>query len=70
MKKIRKNQHQKNTAIAHKDIKPKKYDQINADHDFIGYNKGNGKCRLPDGSFNHYDSYFPTGPNDMRPKSI
>lgn len=39
------------------------------DHDnmnfiFDGYDKGNGKCRLPDGSFGSSDSYYPTGPND------
>ena len=29
--------------------------------------QGHGKCRLADDTFNHDDSYFPTGPNDKRP---
>lgn len=39
-----------------------------ANREFKDFKKGKGKCRLADGTFGHNDSYFPTGPNDKRPK--
>lgn len=48
---------------------PTDHDKANVE--FKNYKRGNGKCRQPDGvSFGSKDSFYPTGPNDLRPKSI
>jgi len=65
MKKWRKNKHQQGTAEKEKGKKKKsKREKDLAKVTYEGYEKGNGKCRKPDGTFQEGDSFWAGGPND------
>lgn len=64
-KKYLKNKHEQNEAVEYFGY-DYPTDHAESNIKFDGYTKGNGKCRLPDGSFGSGDSYYPSGPNDIR----
>lgn len=80
IKKWLKNKHQKNTGWEHfgewdwdwdwsdwGGHHDKKDDLANEEYD--GFIKGEGKCRLPDGTFGEGDSYWAGGPDDPNSKN-
>lgn len=70
LKKFRKNQLEINTAIEKKGRDPLPERAKTTDIDDDNFTRGNGKCRDADGEFDTAHSYFPTGPNDRRPKNL
>lgn len=59
-----------NIAIDQKGKKPLPPKATEDDLEDEHFTRGNGKCRDSNGQFDTNHSYFPTGPNDRRPKNV